>query len=73
LVLPEVDRARGARAAQAALEFNARPGLSIQLANRRGLRPVLDELRSHRTDALGPRERVHLGLEVVSRAQESWP
>jgi len=55
------------------LELNARPGLSIQLANRRGLRPVLDELRSHRTEALGPRERVSLGLEVVRRARESWP
>ena len=54
------------------LELNARPGLSIQLANHRGLRRVLDALRQQPVDKLAPPERVALGLEVVSRDRESW-
>jgi alpha-L-glutamate ligase-like protein len=52
----------------AVLELNARPGLSIQLANRRGLRPLLDALRARRVDMLAARDRVALGLDVVSRS-----
>ncbi len=53
------------------LELNARPGLSIQLANHRGLRRVLDELRQQRLESRAPSERVALGLEVVARARDS--
>jgi alpha-L-glutamate ligase-like protein len=50
------------------LELNARPGLSIQLANHRGLRRMLDELGQQRTDRLAPAERVALGLDIASRS-----
>lgn len=47
------------------LELNARPGLGIQLANRRGLRRILEELGRRAPDRLGPQERVNLGLEIA--------
>ena len=53
------------------LELNARPGLSIQLANRRGLRTLLTELSRHAPEKLSAAERVDLGLEIVHRARES--
>jgi len=46
------------------LELNARPGLSIQLANRRGLRCTIDALRNQRVDGLTAAGRVALGLEI---------
>jgi alpha-L-glutamate ligase-like protein len=46
------------------LELNARPGLSIQLANRRGLRPTIDALRQQRVDECTAAQRVALGLEI---------
>jgi alpha-L-glutamate ligase-like protein len=49
------------------LELNARPGLSIQLANRRGLRPVVSNLLLHRAAApatIGAEGRVALGIEL---------
>jgi alpha-L-glutamate ligase-like protein len=49
------------------LELNARPGLSIQLATGHGLRPILEELNRRAPEQLAPRERVALGVEVVSR------
>jgi len=55
------------------LELNARPGLSIQLANHRGLRRVLDDLSRQRLDGLVSPERVALGLEIVDRARGSYP
>jgi alpha-L-glutamate ligase-like protein len=42
------------------LELNARPGLSIQLANRRGLRPLLDAVAAL-TPPAAPGDRVALG------------
>lgn len=53
------------------LELNARPGLSIQLANHRGLRRVLDQLRPQPLEKLASSERVALGLAVVGRAGDS--
>ena len=47
------------------LELNARPGLSIQLANRRGLRCILEALGRRASAQLLPKERVQLGLEIV--------
>lgn len=46
------------------LELNARPGLSIQLANRRGLRLMLERLQQRPIERLGARERVDLGLDL---------
>jgi alpha-L-glutamate ligase-like protein len=46
------------------LELNARPGLSIQLANRRGLRQSIDALRQRRLDDLTAEQRVAVGLEI---------
>lgn len=53
------------------LELNARPGLSIQLANHRGVRRVIDELRQQPMEKLASSERVALGLEIVARARDS--
>jgi alpha-L-glutamate ligase-like protein len=53
------------------LELNARPGLSIQLANHRGLRRVLDELGQPRLQQLAAAERVAQGIEIVRRVRES--
>ncbi len=50
------------------LELNARPGLTIQLANRRGLRPLLDAVAAV-TPPPTPAERVALGREISSRAR----
>jgi len=52
----------------AILELNARPGLAIQLANRRGLRPLLDALRGRAVERFTYQERVALGVELVARA-----
>lgn len=54
-----IDRERG----PVILELNARPGLSIQLANHRGLRRTLETLRVRPLDTLGPAERVAIGVE----------
>lgn len=47
------------------LELNARPGLSIQLANRRGLRALLDRVDEHFRPDLSVYERVKLGGELA--------
>lgn len=49
------------------LELNARPGLSIQLATRRGLRRILQELKARDTEKLAAKDRVKVGLEVAMR------
>ena len=46
------------------LELNARPGLSIQLANRRGLRPLLEAVERRAPAARSAAERVALGREI---------
>lgn len=48
------------------LELNARPGLSIQLANRRGLRPLIEEVERRVAVGLSVQERVSLGLDIVT-------
>src|SRR5262249_39470903 len=47
------------------LELNARPGLTIQVANRRGLRPLLDTVAAMDVPA-GVAERVALGRRPAS-------
>ncbi|HVM95916.1 MAG TPA: alpha-L-glutamate ligase-like protein [Candidatus Acidoferrales bacterium] len=49
----------------AILELNARPGLSIQLANHRGLRPLLARLERRSTVGLSAAARVSLGIEIA--------
>lgn len=47
------------------LELNARPGLSIQLANQRGLVPMLQRLDAMSTIPTDAAARVQLGLELL--------
>ena len=49
------------------LELNARPGLSIQLANRRGLLPVLRAIEQQKTIPDTAEDRVALGLDLLAR------
>jgi alpha-L-glutamate ligase-like protein len=46
------------------LELNARPGLAIQLANRRGLRPLLARAEQCVSPAFSTQERVRLGQRL---------
>jgi len=47
------------------LELNARPGLNIQLANRRGLRPTMEAVGRHDVSGLSTAERVALGRALA--------
>ena len=49
------------------LELNARPGLAIQLANREGLLPRLDAIRSRVVPGMSIEERIALGLEIAGQ------
>jgi hypothetical protein len=53
-----------ARYGPVVLELNARPGLSIQLANRAGLRPRLESASRRWRAELPPEERIALGREI---------
>ena len=50
------------------LEVNGRPGLSIQLANDRGLRPLLEAVEARAPRGLGIAERIALGKELFAAA-----
>jgi len=52
------------------LELNARPGLSIQLANRRGLRPLIEEVERREPSNLTVRERIRLGQSLAEEGRE---
>ncbi len=54
------------------LEFNARPGLSIQIANQMGLLPRLRAVDAGRADQRPLEERIHLGQEIA-RKQKRVP
>ncbi|MBP1685241.1 MAG: alpha-L-glutamate ligase-like protein [Deltaproteobacteria bacterium] len=62
-----IDIVIDAKLGPAILELNARPGLGIQLANRCGLRSLLDAVKGRDPGRLTWRERVVLGLELVER------
>lgn len=49
------------------LELNARPGLTIQLVNGQGLRPLITAVEQTVTGGLSVRARVELGREIVAR------
>jgi alpha-L-glutamate ligase-like protein len=57
------------------LELNARPGLQVQLANHRGLRPILEELERRSPEELTAEKRVSVALDVTRRvaARQSEP
>jgi alpha-L-glutamate ligase-like protein len=59
-----VDVVLDARRGPLVLELNARPGLTIQLANRRGLRPLLDAVAAGAVPADAP-ARVALGRRLA--------
>lgn len=48
------------------LELNARPGLSIQIANRSGLVPRLEFIEKHRDSSLTPEQRVDFVLKNLA-------
>ena len=60
-----VDVVLDARRGGLVLELNARPGLGIQLANRRGLRPVLEAL-ARATLPASPEARVRVGRDLAA-------
>ncbi len=53
------------------LELNARPGLSIQLANRRGLLPALKAIEGMESIPTAADERVALGLDLLAGSATS--
>ncbi len=59
-----IDVVIDARHGPSILEMNARPGLGIQLATHRGLRPTLAELQRRADAHLDASERVALGREI---------
>src|SRR2546425_6486660 len=61
-----VDLALDAEAGPCVLELNARPGLSIQLANRRGLRPLIEAVERCAPPELSVSERVRLGQAIAA-------
>ena len=69
-----VDVVLDARRGPLVLELNARPGLTVQVANRRGLRPLLDAVAAG-TPPGSPEARVAFGRSVVGTApsgEASW-
>lgn len=57
-----LDRERG----PLLLELNGRPGISIQIANRRGMRFVLQEAEEIARENLGPEERIARAKEIAA-------
>jgi len=60
-----VDIALDAERGPLVLEMNARPGLAIQLANRRGLRPLITATERLVRPGLSASERVQLGQQIA--------
>lgn len=54
------------------LEVNGRPGLGIQLANGRGLRPLLEAVERRRPQRLPVRERIALGREIFAATAKGF-
>lgn len=59
-----IDRSKGPMV----LEFNARPGLSIQLANQKGLMKRLELIDGEKTECLSLSERIVFGKEVSTHS-----
>jgi alpha-L-glutamate ligase-like protein len=60
-----VDASHGAMV----LEINGRPGLGIQLANGRGLRPLLEAVERRQPQRLPVPERIQLGRQISEEAR----
>ncbi len=56
-----IDRQKGAMV----LEFNARPGLSIQIANEQGLLPRLNMVDAEKPEGLSTEQRISLGQQIA--------
>jgi alpha-L-glutamate ligase-like protein len=65
-----IDLALDAKIGPCVLELNARPGLSIQLANRRGLRPLISTVERCAPQKFSVSERVRLGQEIASAVEK---
>jgi alpha-L-glutamate ligase-like protein len=52
------------------LELNARPGLQLQMANRMGVRPILEKLQNDHLDALNNAERLKYGQKLFCEAMQ---
>lgn len=63
-----IDLALDAERGPCVLELNARPGLSIQLANRCGLRPLIAAVEHCAPQYFSVSERVRLGQEIAEAA-----
>lgn len=63
-----VDLTLDAHSGPCVLELNARPGLSIQLVNRRGLRPLITAVEQRAPDALPVSDRVCFGQRLSCNA-----
>lgn len=50
------------------LELNARPGLQLQMANRMGVRPILEQLQNDNVDDLDNAERILYGKTLFATA-----
>lgn len=59
-----VDIVLGAESGPCVLELNARPGLLIQLANRRGLRPLIEAIEQRPIRRRTVQERVEIGRQM---------
>jgi alpha-L-glutamate ligase-like protein len=66
-----VDLVLDAEIGPCVLELNARPGLSIQLANRRGLRRLIEAVEQGAPRDLSVNERVRLGQEIAAEQGET--
>lgn len=63
-----IDLAVDAESGPCVLELNVRPGLSIQIANRRGLRPLITGVERSSLSGLSASDRVQLGRSIVEAA-----
>lgn len=59
-----VDLVLSAESGPCVLELNARPGLLIQVANRRGLRPLIEAIEQRPTGRCSVQERVEIGRQM---------
>jgi alpha-L-glutamate ligase-like protein len=66
-----VDLVLDAEVGPCVLELNARPGLSIQLANRRGLRRFIEAVEQCAPRDLSVGERVRLGQKIAAEQSET--
>ena len=52
--------------------LNARPGLAIQVANRMGLRPLIEAVMAADTEGLDAEQRVALGKKIYAEHVKAY-